>query len=134
MREIRTSGLTRGRAAASVPPLLYSTVNSLPALGSFGPGVTIEQAPGLQPRDTAIGPRRARLVAFANAESVAALGVKVQLCRHVRPLEGHVHHHTVLNAGHRIVARMHKENRGRLLRNPHVRRQHLFVYLGPRGT
>src|SRR6185369_10290060 len=55
--------------------------------------------------------------------------IDVQLRRDVRPLQGQVHHYTVLGAGHRIVARMHQEDRWCLFGNPKVGREDILVDL-----
>ena len=65
---------------------------------------------------------------------MAALRIDVQLRRHIRPLQSQVHHDAVLGAGHRIVTRMHQEDRGRIRRNADVGREDILVYLHTRGT
>ena len=74
-------------------------------------GTCAEHALVLQPADTSIGPSRTGQAALTDAESVAAMRINMQLRRHIRPFQGQIYHHAVLGAGHRIVARMHQEDR-----------------------
>src|SRR6478735_5739986 len=72
-------------------------------------------SPALEPGGEAIGPHRTGEAGFADAESVAALGIDVQLGGNVCALQGEVHDYAILGGGYWIVAGMDEEDGGRLL-------------------